>query len=257
MTVAPTSPGLKLTNAELLCALRRRLGNPVLAFPGRCEGCRRPLDAQGHHRTTCPRTGRNHALRRTLVGLWRQVFVETGGTVPRRNVERMLRNTNVPTDPGCNLRLDLVVPGLGVERGLPLFCDATCVSPLTGRGESRRGSQERDGSVLEYARRDNAETYAAVPRSGVGSLLCLSVETFGRWGEDCLRILLALAAQRAEGLPALVRTGVAMRLLTRWWGLLAVGVQRAVATAALRDVGHDLVGAPLEVGPAAFELPAQ
>ena len=59
------------------------------------------------------------------------------------------------------------------------------------------------------------------------------------------------------GLPERVRVGISQRLLTRWWGLLSVGVQRAVATATMRDSGHDLFGAPLEAGPPAAELPAQ
>ena len=91
MTIAPTTPGLRLGNTEMLCALRRRLGWSVSPLPGTCEGCGRQLDAQGHHRTTCTRTGRNHARHRSLLTVWRQIFIEAGGQVPFRNVERMLR----------------------------------------------------------------------------------------------------------------------------------------------------------------------
>ena len=54
-----------------------------------------------------------------------EVFVEAGGSVPDRSIERMLRDTHVPVPPADMRRLDLIVPGLGSDRGLPLFCDVT------------------------------------------------------------------------------------------------------------------------------------
>eukprot|EP00973_Karenia_brevis_P065226 9057642-Karenia_brevis.AAC.1 len=65
---------------------------------------------------------------------WRQVFIEAGGEVPDRSVERLLSTTHVPVPDGCQLRLDLGVPGLNVAAGLPLFCDFTMISPLTHGG---------------------------------------------------------------------------------------------------------------------------
>ena len=57
--------------------------------------------------------------------------MEAGGQVPDRNIERLLRNLHVPVPPDDLRRLDLIVPGLNVSRGRPLFCDATVLSPLT------------------------------------------------------------------------------------------------------------------------------
>ena len=134
LTTCPSTEQLRLTNSEMLCALRRRLGLAVLADAPVCNGrgCNQRVDAHGHHRLACNRSGRAHGRHRGLIAAWRQVFVEAGGAV--------LRDTHVPVPPADMRRLDLIVPGLGVDRGLPLFCDVTCVTPITGRGFARSGA---------------------------------------------------------------------------------------------------------------------
>ena len=64
LTAFPTSLMLKLEDDEFACALRRRLGLGITAIDVRCEGCGVDLDAYGHHRSSCGRTGRNHARHR-------------------------------------------------------------------------------------------------------------------------------------------------------------------------------------------------
>ena len=104
MTVCPSSDALKLRNTEMLIAMRFRLGMSVPREPAlRCEGCRQLLDSKGYHRVTCGRTARLHVRHRGLVNAWRQVFLEAGGQVPKRNVERLLRDTTV-TVPAENPR---------------------------------------------------------------------------------------------------------------------------------------------------------
>ena len=145
------------------------------------------MDARGYHRLTCTRTGRIHARHFSLVRAWRQVLVEAGAFIPRRNVERMLRNTQMQVASDDFRRVDLVVPGLGVAGGLPLFCDVTCVSPVTGDGRGT-GSCLLDagGAVRRAHRHCHAVNYPDVDASGVARLLCLGVEVFGHWGVDSL-----------------------------------------------------------------------
>ena len=257
LTTCPSTEQLRLTNAEMLCALRRRLGLAVLADAPVCNGrgCHQRVDAHGHHRLACNRSGRAHGRHRGLIAAWRQVFVEAGGAVPDRNIERMLRDTHVPVPPGDMRRLDLVVPGLGVDRGLPLFCDVTCVTPITARGFARPGATTINGAMLRDATRDNVATYREVAESGLGSLLCLGCEVFGRWSDDVVRVVPAMAAERARGLPPLVRQGATQALAARWWGVLAVATQRLVARAVLRDAGADLVTTLLEDPPGLADLP--
>ena len=152
-------------------------------------------DVHGH---TCFRDntgGRLNARHTILVAAWRQVFIEAGGRVPDRNVERMLNNTNLPVPSWDERRIDLLVPGLNVHRGLPLFCDVTVVTPITctGTGEPRPGTSNRGGSLLEHAEADNDATYAIVTESGLGHLLCMGSEVFGRWSRQCVDLVPALA----------------------------------------------------------------
>ena len=103
--------------------------------------------------------------------------------MPDRNVERLLRDTHVPVHPQDLRRMDLVVPGLNVARGLPLFCDTTLLTPLTTGGQPRPGTSNRGGSLLDGARAENDRTYSEVGESGLGSLYSLNAEVFGRWGQ--------------------------------------------------------------------------
>ena len=82
------------------------------------------------------------------------------------------------------------------------------------------------------------------------------MEVFGRWGQEALQLIKALARERAAGLPARVRLGTQTRLLRRWWGLLGLATQRLVARAVLRHTGADLVEGLVERAPQLAELPA-
>ncbi len=175
--------------------------------------------------------------------------------MPRRNVERLLRDTGVTVPPGDSRRLDLVVTGLSTFRGLPLLCDVFCVSPVTGAGQARPGSLTIDGGAVQRAARTCHERdYPEVNPSGAGRLLALGVETFGRWAPDSLAAVRNLALNRCAGLSLRVRQGTRLRLLRRWWGLLGLATQRVVATAISRGTSADLADTPLERPPGLADL---
>ena len=119
--------------------MRRRLGVAV-HFEG---------DDRHGHLCLANNTGANlNARHDAMIAAWRQVFFEAGGAVPDRNIERLLRRSHIPVPPGDMRRLDIVVTRLNVHRGLPLFCDVTIVSPLSGDGEPRGGTSNHDGTLL-------------------------------------------------------------------------------------------------------------
>ena len=76
-------------------------------------------DPHGFRRLADNLGARLHARHAGMIAAWRQVFVEAGGAVPDRNIERMLRDTHVPVPAGDTRRLDLIVPGLNIADGLP------------------------------------------------------------------------------------------------------------------------------------------
>ena len=172
-----------------------------------------------------------------VIMAWKQVFIEAGGSVPDRNVERLLRDTHVPVHLPDDRRLDLVVPGLNVERGLPLFCDVTIISPLTRQSQARAGASNRGGALLEQAQRDNDENYGSVLETGLGALYCLGFEVFGRWSKQASDLIPLLARERARGMHPRLRRGTALSYLYRWSGIIAVAVQKATSIAATREVG--------------------
>ena len=170
--------------------------------------------------------------------------------MPDNNVERLLTTTSVPVDPDDLRRLDLIVPGLNVFHGLPLFCDATVISPLTATGAARGGTSNRGGTLLEQAETDNNATYADVPESGLGTLLCLGCEVFGRWSRQSVHLVPRLAHARASGMHPRIRRGAAFSFQHRWWGLLCIALQKAVSHLVRNQVvGADLVQTQLEPMP--------
>ena len=110
LTVCPTTELLTLDNEEMQVAMRRRLGIAI-GYDG--------PDPHGHSSLTSNVGARLNAKHTALLVSWRQVFVEAGSPMPDRNVERLLRDTHIPVHPHDLRRIDLVVPGLNVARGVP------------------------------------------------------------------------------------------------------------------------------------------
>ena len=130
------------------------------------------------------------------------------------------------------------------------------MSPVTGAGTARGGCLTIDGGAVEAARRHcRTVDYPEVVASRAARLYSLGVEVFGRWGSDSLALVRGAARQCAAGLPRQVRLGTQTRLLRRWWGLLGVAVQRAVAHAVTRRTGADLVCSLLEQPQRVADLP--
>jgi len=246
LTTCPVTPAQTFRSDELLVLMRMRLGLAI---------CVDGPDGHGYYRLADGTGGRTHARHKVVIAAWRQVFLEAGGEVPDRNVERLLRNTHVPTeDPHSLLRLDLVVPGLNVASGLPLFCDVTILSPLTHQGRARPGTSNNGGRLLARAEADNDATYDAVTRSGLGVVRCLGHEVFGRWCPQSVDLLPLLAREKARGMHPRLRRGVALAYQQRWAGVISVGLMKAVAAAAVRSEGSDLATSALEPEPAVADL---
>ena len=158
----------------------------------------------------------------------------------------MLRNTHVRVGPYDNRRLDLVIPGLNVARGLPLFCDVTVLSPITGLCEPRPGTSNAGGNLRASATSENNSTYNVVIHSGLGALYCLGAEVFGRWSAQAVKLIPELARECSRGLHPRLHRSTALGLQHRWSGILAIGSQRGVSHIVASDFGADLVRTQLE-----------
>ena len=82
--------------------------------------------------------------------------------------------------------------------------------------------------------------------SGLGSLYCLGAEVYGRWGAQAIRLVPALAREKARGIHPRLRRGTALLLQRRWWGILGIGLQRGIAHILTNTAGADLLRTQLE-----------
>ena len=77
--------------------------------------------------------------------------------------------------------------------------------------------------------------------SPLGELVVLGTEVGGRWNQDALRLVRRLARFRARAAPQLLRRSAAVAWSNRWWGILSIAVQDALAATIARD-GHLALG---------------
>ena len=90
------------------------------------------------------------------------------------------------------------------------------------------------------ARAENDRTYREVIETGLGALMCLGCEVFGRWSDDAVEMIRELVTLKAQEAPPCMRGCAGAAWSHRWWALVSVGVQRAVAEALLSGSGYDL-----------------
>ena len=247
LTAVPYQEALVLSNPVFQCLLRRRLGLSITADSEQCEArtCRTPLDAEGHHRAACMRTGRVHGRHSACIAPWRQVLHEAGY---RTRAERLLRDTHVPTDPLDQRRMDIVAaPGsraVGARRGVPLFLDVTVVAVHARNGVPHAAAVHNEGGALSQAVARKRRRYQDVVQHGGSSFVVLGCEVYGRWCSDAVQLMRELIALKARQAPPALQRSAANAWSNRWWSLVAVGTQRAVAESLLRHAGADLQPSP-------------
>ena len=173
--------------------------------------------------------------------------------------ERLLRDTHLPTRPDDQRRMDLVAApgarGVGARRGVPLFADVTVDSVHTMRGDARPSASTTDGGVLGNAVTTKRRRYHDVHNSTQACLLVLGCETYGRWCDDAIHIVRELAQLKAQQAPPKLRGCAHHAWANRWWSLIGVGVQRAIAESLLRHAGVDLqASAPTTPAPALADV---
>jgi hypothetical protein len=217
-------------------------------------GIQTTLDIHGHYRSACDRTARLYARHRLLVSGWRQELQEAGRQVPVRKIKRLLRDIHLQLLSGDGRRMDILTTGTSVARGLPIFGDITCVSPISGHGLARAGATTIDGVILHNARQENQNNYPEVDETGL-RLYCVDVEVFGRWREDSLPLVRDLARERYRTLPPAIAQASRTARLRRWRGLLIAKIQRTVSPNILRWAGSDLTESVLDPPPGLTDLP--
>ena len=227
LQVFPTDPALWFESALFQTALRLRLMQPLPLSVVSCT-CGAHLDPWGIHLQACMQTGR--VSRRAVLqeqALW-QVLRETGATARHRP---FLRDLSVPGVLGTDARrLDVVASGLPVYGGRTLVIDATLRSPLTGAGHVRFDAHLTDGATFTQARLDKEHKYPELASQGSRlKFLVAAAEVGGRYNDEVVDLVRQLVAHRASLFAPCLRQSMRVILARRYWGILSVATQRAVA----------------------------
>ena len=148
----------------------------------------------------------------------------------RVQMDVLLTDTSLPATPaGDRRRIKVVATGTRWAHGVPLACDATMVSPLHTDGEPWPRAEHEDGVALERAEARKRATYPELVDSERCRLVVLACETGGRWSPVCLDLVRDLAASKARGAPETLQASLRVAWAARWWALLSVAAQEALA----------------------------
>ena len=122
--------------------------------------------------------------------------------------------------------------------------DVTIVSPLHGSGTHMPRAHRRDGACnFRAEQRNRCTDYPDVEASPHAQLLCLGVETYGRWSNHSLSLIRQLAAHKSKHYPRYLCKSIEYSSHARWWNMLSVGVQRVVSDSIIKSGGTDLIEA--------------
>ena len=179
------------------------------------------------------RTGRVRRRALPLEQIWAQIFKEAGGHVDR-NV--MLKDTTLPSISADDGRqLEILVTGLPLERGVPTGVDVTMTSPLHADGTPWNRADVANGVAIARGEKNKRDTYPELVNSAHCSLLTLACETGGRWSSKCVEIVRKLSAAKAETAPPRLQASARATWSRRWWAMLSVTQQEALAASLVND----------------------
>ena len=113
--------------------------------------------------------------------------------------------------------------------GQAIVGDATLRSPLSGAGIPHGAAAQVDGATFP-ARRDKADAYPElVAESTRHKFLVLASEVGGRFSEECLELVNKLLHAKCGHTQSQKRQLLKLIYHRRWWAILSMAVQRAVA----------------------------
>ena len=232
LLACPTDPALMFEPELFLVALRMRLLLPLPLGESRCR-CGVLLDAWGIHLLACQQTGRITRRARIHDDAIAQILREAGAQVRPRN-RSFLRDLAIPGVRAEDARrLDVVAAGLPLYGGRTIVVDATLRSPLTGSGMWRYNGHDEDGASFAQAIRDKHHKYPELLSQGLRvHFVVAAAEVGGRACEALIDLVRQAARHKATQFAPKLRGSMQTVLTRRFWGILSVATQRAVAQCA-------------------------
>ena len=127
-------------------------------------------------------------------------------------------------------QLDVVASGLPIYGGRTIIVDATLRSPLTGAGMWRFNAHEEDGASFAQAVVDKHRKYPELVAQGARwKFIVAAAEVGGRSNDELIGLVRELARHKASLFGRPLRATMRTILARRFWGILSVATQRAVA----------------------------
>ena len=234
LTALPTTTDLIVRPVWFDVALRMRLGLPLPAYGSVCAHCGHGVDPYGFHHFACNANGRLRRRAAVLERAWLRVLREAGATrsVPQPLVRKLGLFGVAETD---TRRLDVAAYGLDVRGGLPLLLDATLRSPFSREGVPHPGAATVSGSTFAAAYGDKLRVYRDVAGSGQVAFVVVAAEVFGRFCANSRQLVGELVRAHCQDAGRVLRRRLELGWHRRWWGLLSVAVQVAVAGSIVPD----------------------
>ena len=90
-----------------------------------------------------------------------------------------------------------------------------------------------DGAKFTKAQHDKERMYHDVSDSPHAELIVLAAEMGGRWNDTALTLVKLLAKHKVQDVPLVLRRSAELAWTDRWWTLLGVAVQDALAASVL------------------------
>ena len=96
-------------------------------------------------------------------------------------------------------------------------------------------ASSHDRISIERAERLKEQTYPELVNSPIVRLTTLACKIGGRWSPLCIRLIRALAISRSRSAPQHLRFAARLAYENRWWALLSVSQQSALAATLVED----------------------
>ncbi len=234
LTTVPAHPGLRFTNEDFVTCCRLRIGatqHPSLASD-LCS-CGTQLDPYGDHLLCCG-TGNERIWRHDLLcEEWWRIIKSVKITVGREVYLARLGVYPATTDPDGK-RIDLY----WVEEGKGMLGDVTIAHPTrpdpsndAHHAATNRQNGAEDGKALRNAADRKRSKYGTEARASNFTIVPLSAESYGRWGDEAAALLNRMARHVQQ--PVYMEEGdvefFRETAVDRWWARLSVLLQKGNA----------------------------
>jgi len=219
--------------------LRRRLRLRLPLGARRCR-CGAELDPYGDHLAACNKSGLLRRRATPQERTWRRIFAEAGAVVLKNQKLTDMKLDGVSPNPKDDRRVEIMAKELPLYKGMPLICDASLVSPLKANGDARPRAAHEPGVAIASIEDTKAKTYPELVTSNQCKFLVLAGEVGGRWSDTTCRLIRDLATAKSEDAAPRLRKSAAFAWENRWWSMISVATQNALAATLVDDAPHML-----------------